>query len=76
MPRLLGVGKNYAWVTKFPHAYCAETPVSLLHSSIITRWEVSKSVAAPLISLRSYASSYNSIIYAAHEIPLREKIEF
>ena len=26
-PSLLGVGKNYAWATKFPHAYCAETPV-------------------------------------------------
>ena len=26
-PSLLGVGKNYAWATKCPHAYCAETPV-------------------------------------------------
>ena len=25
-PSLLGVGKNYAWAIKFPHAYCAETP--------------------------------------------------
>ena len=27
-PSLLGVGKNYTWATKLPHAYCAETPVS------------------------------------------------
>ena len=27
-PSLLGVGKNYAWATKCPHAYCAETPVA------------------------------------------------
>ena len=26
-PSLLRVGKNYAWATKFPHAYCAVTPV-------------------------------------------------
>ena len=26
-PSFLRVGKNYAWVTKFPHGYCAVTPV-------------------------------------------------
>ena len=36
-PSLLGVGKNYAWATKCPHAYCAETPVADGHASCMIR---------------------------------------
>ena len=35
-PSLLGIGKNYAWATKLPHAYCAETPVRRRQTKPIT----------------------------------------
>ena len=35
-PSLLGVGKNYAWATKCPHAYCAETPICHAYAHIIS----------------------------------------
>ena len=37
-PSLLGVGKNYAWATKCPHAYCAETPVFCVRATS-KNWE-------------------------------------